>query len=86
MHHPNEIAQSENALEVRPWVRIWMHGGWLMFDGEKISKSTGGSVLNLDELIARGFEPLVFRYFLLGGHYRQQLTYSDDALRGAQSR
>jgi cysteinyl-tRNA synthetase len=84
VHHPNEIAQSENALEVRPWVRIWMHTGWLMFDGEKISKSTGGSVLNLDEMIAKGFEPLVFRYFALGAHYRQQLTFSDEALRGAQ--
>jgi cysteinyl-tRNA synthetase len=85
VHHTNEIAQSENALEVRPWVRFWMHTGWLMFDGEKISKSTGGSVLNLDEMVAAGFEPLVFRYFALGGHYRQQLTFSDDALRGAQA-
>jgi cysteinyl-tRNA synthetase len=85
VHHPNEIAQSENALDVRPWVRIWMHTGWLMFDGAKISKSTGGSVLNLDELIASGFDPLAFRYFVLGGHYRQQLTYSDDAIRGAET-
>ena len=85
VHHPNEIAQSENALGVRPWVRYWMHTGWLMFEGEKISKSTGGSVLNLDELIAKGFEPLAFRYFALGGHYRQQLTFSDEAMRGAQA-
>ena len=85
VHHPNEIAQSENALGVRPWVRFWMHTGWLLFDGEKISKSTGGSVLNLDELVAKGFEPLVFRYFALGGHYRQQLSFSDDAMRGAQT-
>ena len=85
VHHPNEIAQSENALGVRPWVRYWMHTGWLMFEGEKISKSTGGSVLNLDELIAKGFEPLAFRYFALGGHYRKQLTFSDEAMRGAQA-
>jgi cysteinyl-tRNA synthetase len=85
VHHPNEIAQSENALDVRPWVRFWMHTGWLMFDGAKISKSTGGSVLNLDELVAMGFEPLAFRYFALGGHYRQQLTFSDEAMRGAQA-
>jgi cysteinyl-tRNA synthetase len=84
VHHPNEIAQTENALDARPWVRFWLHGGWLMFDGEKISKSTGGSVLNLDELVASGFDPLAFRYFLLGGHYRQQLTYSDSAIEGAQ--
>jgi len=85
VHHTNEIAQTENALDARPWVRFWLHGGWLMFDGAKISKSTGGSVLNLDEMIASGFEALAFRYFLLGGHYRQQLSYSDDAIRGAQT-
>ncbi len=85
VHHTNEIAQTENALDVRPWVRIWMHGGWLMFDGSKISKSTGGSVLNLDELVSQGFDALAFRYFLLGGHYRQQLSYSDDAIKGAQT-
>lgn len=85
VHHTNEIAQTENALDARPWVRFWVHGGWLMNDSAKISKSTGGSALNLDEMIASGFEPLAFRYFLLGGHYRQQLSYSDDAIRGAQS-
>ncbi|MBM4334984.1 MAG: cysteine--tRNA ligase [Deltaproteobacteria bacterium] len=85
VHHTNEIAQTENALGVRPWVRIWMHGGWLMSDRAKISKSTGGSVLNLDELVAQGFDPLAFRYFLLSGHYRQQLSYSDEAMRGAQT-
>ncbi len=84
VHHPNEIAQTENALDARPWVRFWIHGGWLLNDSAKISKSTGGSVLNLDELIASGFDPLAFRYFLLGGHYRQQLSYSDDAIKGAQ--
>jgi cysteinyl-tRNA synthetase len=85
VHHTNEIAQTESALDVRPWVQIWMHGGWLMFDGAKISKSTGGSVLNLDELVAQGFDPLAFRYFLLGGHYRQQMSYSDEAIKGAQT-
>ncbi len=85
VHHPNEIAQTENALDARPWVRFWLHGGWLLFDGEKISKSKGGSVLNLDELVASGFDPLAFRYLLLGGHYRQQLTYSDEAIQGAQT-
>jgi len=85
VHHPNEIAQSENALGVRPWVRIWMHTGWLMFDGEKVSKSRGGSILNLDEMVASGFEPLAFRYLALGVHYRQQLTYTDEAMRGAQT-
>jgi cysteinyl-tRNA synthetase len=85
VHHPNEIAQSENALGERPWVKTWLHGGWLMFGDSKLSKSTGGSVLNLDALLDAGIAPLAYRYFLLGGHYRQQLAFSEDAIRGAQS-
>jgi cysteinyl-tRNA synthetase len=85
VHHPNEIAQSEAALGVHPWVPYWLHGGWLMFGDSKLSKSTGGSVLNLDALLETGVAPLSYRYFLLGGHYRQQLAFSEDAIRGAQT-
>jgi cysteinyl-tRNA synthetase len=85
VHHPNEIAQSEAALGVHPWVPYWLHGGWLMFGDSKLSKSTGGSVLNLDALLDSGIAPLAYRYFLLGGHYRQQLAFSEEAIRGAQS-
>jgi cysteinyl-tRNA synthetase len=84
VHHTNEIAQSENALGVRPWVRFWMHGGWLMFEGDKMSKSRG-TVRTLDDLDAAGIEPETFRLFLLGAHYRQQMSFSDDALHSAQN-
>jgi cysteinyl-tRNA synthetase len=84
VHHTNEIAQSENALGVRPWVQWWMHGAWLMFDREKMSKSKGRTV-TLDDLEERGIEPLAFRYFLLGAHYRQQTHFSDEALEGART-
>jgi cysteinyl-tRNA synthetase len=84
VHHTNEIAQSENALGVRPWVRFWMHGGWLMFEGDKMSKSRG-SVRTLDDLAAEGIEPEAFRLFLLGSHYRQQTSLGDEALRSAQN-
>jgi cysteinyl-tRNA synthetase len=85
VHHPNEIAQSEAALGVHPWVPYWLHGGWLMFGDSKLSKSTGGSVLNLDALLDSGIAALSYRYFLLGGHYRQQLAFSEEAIRGAES-
>jgi cysteinyl-tRNA synthetase len=84
VHHPNEIAQSENSLEVRPWVRFWLHQEWLLFDGEKMAKSKGG-VLTVTDLEERGIEPLAFRYFFLSAHYRQQQTFSDSAIEGAQS-
>ena len=84
VHHPNEIAQSENALDVRPWVRFWLHNGWLMSGEKKISKSTGG-LLTLDELVEQGIEPLAFRFFYLGAVYRQQIQFSLDAVRNAQN-
>jgi cysteinyl-tRNA synthetase len=84
VHHPNEIAQSENTFDVRPWVRYWLHEEWLMFEGEKISKSTGG-VVTLSDLESVGVEPLAFRLFFLTAHYRQQQTFSDSAIQGAQT-
>ena len=84
VHHPNEIAQSEAGFGVRPCVRYWMHNGWLMFTGGKMSKSSG-PVLKLEDLVQRGVEPLAFRYFLLGGQYRQELHFSEEALEGARN-
>jgi cysteinyl-tRNA synthetase len=84
VHHTNEIAQAENALEVRPWVRFWMHGAWLMFERGKMAKSKG-TVVSLDGLEAQGIEPLGYRFFVLGAHYRQQLNFTDEALERAQT-
>jgi cysteinyl-tRNA synthetase len=84
VHHTNEIAQAENALDVRPWVRFWMHGAWLMFERGKMAKSKG-TVVSLDGLEAQGIDPLGYRFFVLGAHYRQQLNFTDEALERAQT-
>jgi cysteinyl-tRNA synthetase len=84
VHHPNEIAQSENAFEVRPWVRYWLHEEFLLFGGDKMAKSKG-EVLTLTDLEALGIEPLAYRLFFLSAHYRQQQSYSESAIEGAQS-
>ncbi len=84
VHHVNEIAQSENCFEVRPCVRTWMHEEFLTFEGVKISKSTGG-LYTLGDLVEMGIEPLAFRFFLLGAHYRQQQTVTDEALGQART-
>ena len=85
VHHPNEIAQSEAALGVRPWVQCWMHGGWLMLDGAKISKSVGRPP-HLDDLVESGIDPRAFRLFLLGGHYRQEMNSTREGLLAAEQR
>jgi len=82
VHHTNEIAQSECADGVHPWVRFWLHGEFLDFRGEKMSKSTGNLCV-LDDLIDRGIAPLAFRYFSLQAHYRQQQTFTDEAIEAA---
>ncbi|MFQ3621047.1 MAG: cysteine--tRNA ligase, partial [Spirochaetales bacterium] len=84
VHHTNEIAQSEAATGKSPWVRYWLHGEFLVIDREKMSKSKGG-FLTLDRIIEEGFDPLDYRYFCLGGHYRSQLQFSFDALKAAQA-
>jgi cysteinyl-tRNA synthetase len=82
VHHSNEVAQSEAALEVHPWVQFWMHGDFLIIEGEKMSKSQGNVAL-LDDLVDRGFLPLSFRFFLLQAHYRKQQVFTPDAIAAA---
>ena len=84
VHHTNEIAQSEAATGKRPWVRYWLHNEFLVLDRGKMSKSSG-NFLTLESLIEAGYDPLDYRYFLLGGHYRNQLQFSYGALNGARN-
>jgi cysteinyl-tRNA synthetase len=84
VHHTNEIAQAEHALDVRPWVKYWMHGAWLTMEGAKIAKSAGLAP-NLDDLAAIGVSPEAFRYYLMTAHYRAPLDLSLEALRAAET-
>ena len=84
VHHTNEIAQSECAFDVHPWVAFWLHHEFLDFAGQKMAKSTGNALV-LDDLVARGIPPLAFRYFFLQAHYRQQQTFTDEAIEAAST-
>ncbi|HAE23588.1 MAG TPA: cysteine--tRNA ligase [Spirochaetaceae bacterium] len=83
VHHTNEIAQSEAATG-KQWVRYWLHNEFLIMDKGKMSKSSG-NFLTLQTLVDAGYDPLDYRYFLLGGHYRSQLQFSYDALDSAKA-
>ncbi|MBI3623846.1 cysteine--tRNA ligase [Candidatus Pacearchaeota archaeon] len=82
IHHTNEIAQSEAATG-KKFVNYWMHAAWLLFKGEKVSKSSGGlyTILQLEE---KGFNPLDFRYLCLTTNYRKPLEFSIEKLKVAQ--
>src|SRR5207253_954734 len=73
-HHENEIAQSEGATG-KPFVRYWLHNGFLRVDDEKMSKSLGNFFIVRDVL--KRYDPEVVRFFLLRSHYRSQLNYTD---------
>jgi len=78
VHHTNEIAQSENANEVK-YVGYWLHNEHLVVDSAKMSKSEG-TAYSLAEVIAKGFDPLALRYFFLTAHYRSQQNFTWEAL------
>ncbi|MDD2942102.1 MAG: cysteine--tRNA ligase [bacterium] len=81
VHHTNEIAQSECATG-KCQAKFWLHGGFLTTASEKMSKSTG-EFLTLDVLKKREIEPLAYRFFCLGGHYRKELAWSWEAVESA---
>jgi len=83
VHHTNEIAQSEAATG-KKWVNYWLHNEFLVMGAGKMSKSKGG-FLTLKVLVDAGYDPLDYRYFLLGGHYRSQLQFSYEALDSAKA-
>jgi cysteinyl-tRNA synthetase len=83
VHHTNEIAQSEGATG-KPWVNYWMHGEFLIMPSGRMGKSKG-NMITLATLEEEGYDPLDYRYFLLGAHYRTQLTFSPEALDAAKS-
>jgi len=82
-HHENEIAQSEGATG-KLFSRHWMHCAFLTVEGEKMSKSLG-NLYTVEDVARKGFPPVIVRYALLSGHYRQQLNFTFQGLGAHQS-
>ena len=83
-HHENEIAQSECAHRGTPFVRFWIHNGFLTVEGEKMSKSLGNFVTIREALDQTPGE--VIRLFMLSTHYRHPMDWSADGLAQARAR
>jgi len=80
-HHENEIAQSCCAHDGKAMANVWMHNGFINFDGEKMSKSLGNFRLVKDLL---GHYPgEVLRFVILSAHYRSEQNFSKDLLDSA---
>lgn len=83
VHHTNEIAQSEAATG-KLFARVWMHGEFLLVNEGRMGKSVG-NFIRLEDVVARGFAPLAYRYFVLGAQYRSKLNFSWEAMQSAQN-
>lgn len=80
-HHENEIAQSEAATG-EPFVRYWLHNGFITIREEKMSKSLGNITLVRDLL--RRYPASALRLFLLSTHYRSPLDFDTEKMEAAQ--
>jgi cysteinyl-tRNA synthetase len=83
-HHENEIAQSEAATGTHPFVKYWMHCGYLNVGGAKMSKSEG-NYYTLRNLLDKGYDGRQVRYVLMAAQYRQPLNFTFDALDAARA-
>ena len=81
VHHPNEIAQTQACYNTH-LANFWVHGYFLQIDNNRMGKSVG-NFLRLQSLIDQGYEPLAWRFFCLGAHYRTKLNFMWDGLDGA---
>ncbi|MFM7631699.1 MAG: cysteine--tRNA ligase [Alphaproteobacteria bacterium] len=81
-HHENERAQSVCCWG-GPFVRHWMHNGFVTLHNQKMSKSAG-NITTVHDLIHRGLRGEVIRYVLLSAHYRQPMNWDDAAVAEAQ--
>jgi len=81
-HHENEAAQTRSARG-EELAKLWMHNGMIQFTGEKMAKSVGNIAPLHDVLERYGSETVVM--YLISGHYRQPLAFSEAALAQAQA-
>lgn len=77
-HHENEIAQSEACSGCEPFVRYWLHNGFITVNEEKMSKSLGNFFTVQD--ILEHYKGEVLRFFIVSTHYRSPLDFSDERL------
>jgi len=81
-HHENEIAQTEALTGRVPWVKYWIHNGFVNINKQKMSKSLG-NFFTLKEIYDK-FDPVIVRFFLLSTHYRSPINYSDAEIQAAK--
>ncbi len=82
-HHENELAQSCGAFPGTNFAHYWVHGGMLMINGVKMSKSLG-NFYNVDEILAE-HPAEALRLLFLTTHYHQPFNFTFEGLQNAKS-
>ncbi len=82
-HHECEIAQIEAISNKKPYVNMWLHGGFLTVRGEKMSKSIGNIIVLRDLL--QNYSAESFRLMILQAHYRSPIDYDEDLIKQAET-
>lgn len=78
-HHENEIAQSVCSSECKKFANYWVHNGFLMVEGEKMSKSLG-NFFTVKQMLDKGIDGNVIRYVFMMTHYRKPIDFSQKSL------
>ena len=81
-HHEAEIAQMESASGKKPFVKYWLHTGFLNVKGQKMAKSLGNFITIKDAL--KKYDSKVLRFFYLSAHYRSPIDFSEELLNQAK--
>lgn len=84
-HHEAEITQMESISGKVPFVKYWVHTGFLTIDNEKMAKSVG-NFYTIREVIEKGYDPMAIRLFMLQAHYRSAVNFTYDNLDAAKNR
>lgn len=84
-HHEAEITQMESVSGLQPFVRFWLHTGFLNLKDKKMAKSLG-NFYTIREITDKGFEPMALRLLILQSHYRSSIDFSWELLETATNR
>ncbi|TSC91045.1 MAG: cysteinyl-tRNA synthetase [Parcubacteria group bacterium Gr01-1014_2] len=82
-HHEAEIAQAEAASGEKPFVKYWLHSGFLTINGQKMSKSLKNFITIKD--ILKGYLPEAVRFMILSTHYRSPIDYKEDLIKQSEA-
>jgi cysteinyl-tRNA synthetase len=83
VHHTNEVAQGYGAFK-KHTANYWLHNDWLTLKDEKMSKSKG-NLITVQDLVAKGYDPMHLRYLVLSSQYKKGLVFSWESLEAAKT-